>query len=417
MKRKNGNTILFCILLLILVSVTLVGCTSTENSVVSLDRELTTEEKIEDFEYMYKTLEENYPFFKVNERVNEVNWLANKDEYEKRIRKTRNDEEFANELNMIICELHNDHTHLILKDDIDYYYNIYVNDSYGLKKISKPWTKVLNEDKVKARYNFNKKRLKQSNKENYEETSSSAEFTSDIIVPNEVAYLQIKKIYGSRIEEDEILIRNFLESVKNYPKLIIDIRGSRGGYNLYWVNNIVLPLIKEPLSTKYYVFAKNGENSKKFYKARNLNMKSISELDEELVSKFPEEVKTDFSYYSVFETQISPNDPVDFNGKIYLLVDRRVYSSSDQLASFAKETGFATLVGERTGGDGIGIDPLLFSLPNSGLVVRYSSLLCLNPDYTINEEVQTTPDIELPPFSPVDYKYDECIQYVIEDEI
>ncbi|MCG4564301.1 S41 family peptidase [Anaerosalibacter bizertensis] len=92
-----------------------------------------------------------------------------------------------------------------------------------------------------------------------------------------------------------------------------------------------------------------------------------------------------------------------------------VYSAAEGFASFAKASGFATLVGERTGGDGIGIDPLFFSLPNSGLVVAFSSLLCLNPDYTINEEVQTTPDIEVNPMPHPDYRYDECIQTVIKD--
>ena len=413
MKRKNGNTILFCILLLILVSVTLVGCTSTENSVVSLDRELTTEEKVEDFEYMYNTLEENYPFFKVNERVYKINWLTNKDEYEKRIRHTNNDEEFANELNMILCELHNNHTHLISKDDFDFYYKSY---AYKADRYNKPWGKVLDNKKVKTRYNFTEKSLEELNNGNYLQNSRPA-FKSDIIIPNDVAYIKVKQMDGFRLEEDGVEIRKFFESIKDYPKLIVDIRGNGGGSDYYWVKNIVQPLINEPLSVDYYLFARGGEDSQKFYKARKMKLKEIDTLDENLKLEFPKDISSDFKYYKLSTSQIKPKNPVGFKGKIYLLVNSLVYSSSETFASFAKGSGFATLVGGKTGGDGMGIDPLLFSLPNSGLVVRYSSLLCLNPDYTINEEVQTTPDIELPPFSPVDYKYDECIQYVIEDEI
>lgn len=413
MRSKNRKKLLFYVLTFILVSTTLAGCSSNKDSVATINRELTVEEKVEDFEYMYKTLEENYPFFKVNERVNRINWLANKDEYKKRIKETRNDEEFANELNMIICELNNDHTHLLSKDAFDSYYKLY---AYKADKYNKPWGKVLDNKKVKARYNFTEKNLEELKNENYLQNSKPA-FKSDIIIPNDVAYIKVKQMDGFRIEEDGVEIRKFLESIKDYPKLIVDIRGNGGGSDYYWVKNIVQPLINKPLSVDYYLFAKGGEDSQKFYKARKMNLKDISTLDENLIHKFPEEISTDFKYYKLSTDKIKPKNPVGFKGKIYLLVNSGVYSSSERFASFAKGSGFATLVGGRTGGDGIGIDPLLFSLPNSGLVVRYSSLLCLNPDYTINEEVQTTPDIELSPFSPVDHKYDECIQYVINDEI
>lgn len=314
---------------------------------------------------------------------------------------------------MIICELNNAHTHLISKDEFYSYYKLY---AYKANRYNKPWGKVLDNKKAKTRYNFTEKNLKALKNENYSENSSPA-FQSDIIVPNDVAYIKIKRMDGFRLEEDGVEIRKFLESIKDYSKLIIDIRGNGGGSDYYWIKNIVQPLINEPLSVDYYLFARGGEDSQKFYKARKMNLKEIDTLGENLINKFPEEISTDFKCYKLSTSQIKPNKPVGFKGKIYLLVNSLVYSSSESFASFAKGSGFATLVGGKTGGDGMGIDPLLFSLPNSGLVVRYSSLLCLNPDYTINEEVQTTPDIELSPFSPVDYKYDECIQYVIKDEI
>lgn len=60
---------------------------------------------------------------------------------------------------------------------------------------------------------------------------------------------------------------------------------------------------------------------------------------------------------------------------------------------FSKNTDFATLVGTNTGGDGGVADPILISLPNSGLIVRFSMLYGLNPDGTGNEKYGTTPDI------------------------
>ncbi len=59
-------------------------------------------------------------------------------------------------------------------------------------------------------------------------------------------------------------------------------------------------------------------------------------------------------------------DPIGFDGKIYLIVNNKVYSAAESFASFCKDSDFATLVGGTTGKDGIGTNPLVFSLPNSG---------------------------------------------------
>ena len=84
-----------------------------------------------------------------------------------------------------------------------------------------------------------------------------------------------------------------------------------------------------------------------------------------------------------------------FNGKIYLLVDGEVFSSSETFAYFSKATKFATIIGERTGGDGIGTDPLITTLPNSGISIRYTGEMGLNIDGSANEEMRTKPDFEI----------------------
>ncbi len=56
-------------------------------------------------------------------------------------------------------------------------------------------------------------------------------------------------------------------------------------------------------------------------------------------------------------------------------------------------TNSATLVGEPTGGDGIGIESLLFHLPNTGFVIKTPFVLGLDPMGQINHVVKTQPDI------------------------
>ncbi len=68
-------------------------------------------------------------------------------------------------------------------------------------------------------------------------------------------------------------------------------------------------------------------------------------------------------------------------------------SSAEMLASFCKETKLATLVGSRTGGDGIGFDPMQVDLPNTAFVMRFSNVMGVTESGSINELDQTLPDI------------------------
>ena len=71
-----------------------------------------------------------------------------------------------------------------------------------------------------------------------------------------------------------------------------------------------------------------------------------------------------------------------FHGRIWVLVGPAVYSASESFAVFGQETGFATLVGSPTGGDGIGaLDPVFLQLPNSGILVPVSYTHLFFPTY------------------------------------
>jgi C-terminal processing protease CtpA/Prc len=93
----------------------------------------------------------------------------------------------------------------------------------------------------------------------------------------------------------------------------------------------------------------------------------ISGIKDEQLPNLPSEALKMFKTYSKNTDVIIPQESVGFKGKIYLLVDSSVYSASEGLAAFAKGTGFAKVVGSRTGGDGLGMDPLVVALPNSGM--------------------------------------------------
>ena len=118
----------------------------------------------------------------------------------------------------------------------------------------------------------------------------------------------------------------------------------------------------------------------------------IKNLDEKLINSFDS--------FNIIENVYYPNEEknIGFNGKIYLLVSNSVYSASEALTYLCKETGFATIIGTNTGGDGIqdgNGGPIKIVLPNSKLIFQFTASIGINSDGTINEIEGTKPDVYL----------------------
>ena len=112
---------------------------------------------------------------------------------------------------------------------------------------------------------------------------------------------------------------------------------------------------------------------KDYVDKREIRVDSIDNLPKELLENAPKDIMTDFSEFMESTVVIESDNKSKFKGNIYLLVDDAVYSSSESFSIFCKDSGFATLIGEKTGGDGGGIDPILFDLENSVLIIRMAS--------------------------------------------
>lgn len=405
-KYMRISVIILAIMLMV------VGCSSEEVTITAedpitygiVDTNLSTEEKLEDFEYMYTLLEENYPFFEVNKRLHKVDWLKNKNKYKKMVKNTNNDAEFFVAIDHILRDLNNPHTHVFSGEVYKRYYKHFYPYEH----------EVLNYEKSMERYDFD------GNVDNIELNPESDFLISDdevlktnILEEDEIAYMQIKSMSAYHIKEDYGRVKEFLEEVEDYDKLIIDIRGNTGGFDDYW-KNIVGFLIDEPKKVEYCSFFRGNYRDKyEMYKVSTGN--PIDNLDDDVLDKLPKEVKDNFDYYDTNFVIVEPWNVVDFKGKVYLLVDKYVFSSAEKFASFAKDSGFATLVGETTGGDRVFPEIPFAYLPNSGLVIRFSAELGINQDGTINMETRTTPDIEVDPTPNEDFMKDPCIQAVIED--
>lgn len=458
--------------------------------------QLSTQEKLEDFNYLYETLKNNYPFFEVKKRMLNYDWLANKKEFEEQIKQTKNDKEFYEELNRIVNLVQNAHTHILEKDFYQELKDIYENPHSGYSpsrrdilnndkalEMSRYWqnkltsyrsyipiifryidgkyvvmdgnleqydipkgavlTKVDDVDinqyiktlnsSMYLYYDYNRNQQKLDELTIYTEPNSEVKlslidrnnkdieiivteepfneeifekyydydeedknYRLEILEESKTAYIRLSSMMtvdAFSSEEDGQIIYDFLKKVEDYPYLIVDIRGNGGGSDGYWRSNLVAFLLSKHTYYDAHLLYKDSEYIKPFIEDRYslFDAKPTTELPAN--KNYPPELKTDLKYYVTMTNDVIPNNPVKFSGKIYLLVDGEVYSAAESFASFAKSTGWATLVGTTTGGDGIIADPALMMLPNSGIVIRFSSCMGLNPDGTANEEYHTAPDI------------------------
>lgn len=379
---------------------------------------LTVEEKVEDFEYLYETIVENYPFLEVNKRLTGLDWASQKEVYLERIKRTSTDEEFNNALAEILSDLHNGHTKMMDKTNIKSLRNTY----YRSKKQGS-WQAInfdmLNHPLVLKRYRMADilPIIKNTSNKNTTQASISNASIKNII-KDKIAYIHIPQmIQPWEMSGDQEIIDPYLQEIKDYQALIIDIRGNGGGNSSYWSHYLVPSIIAQPYSAETYNFWKDGELINAFIKARyhsKMFINKVSKLDTTQLPMLPPEIHESFTYYSKGTITTNPSETsIGFKGNIYLLVDSGVYSSSEALAMFAKESGFATLIGEKTGGDGIGTDPLLAMLPNSGYVFKFSKDMGTTGDGTCNEEHKTVPHYEIKSPERTDFSNDACIQKVL----
>ena len=225
----------------------------------------------------------------------------------------------------------------------------------------------------------------------------TANLHPEILEEGRIAYLGIDVFDLSRYEEDAAVALPFYEQVKDYDHLIIDISQNPGGSMSYFNDLVVAPLARETLTVPTYQLFKDGENNREFLQIE----KGLAEGSYRPIEELPvlpnlnvEDAAQLNCFFQEDYTVVPTGD--GFSGKIWLLVSENNYSSSEYAAMFSKQTGFATLVGNTTSGDGIGTDPAYLILPNSGLVVQYSPMYGVTSDGTGSEEFGTRPDILSP---------------------
>lgn len=354
--------------------------------------QMTSEQRMEDYEYLWNTLRDSYGFWGVLERSG-IDAEAIYKDYLEYLQENDNDVDFFIAINSALYRMGSaGHLSLIDPESYEEFRTIYA-------KIPgrQVWDQAINQkttaDQYKKLLEFIRATEEEDEIDNWAESQAERNLDYFILPGGQIAYLRISSFDMSVYESDKKEIFEFYQQASGCEHLIIDITANSGGGESYWEDLLVAPNITETLTAKQYAMLSDSVNNHPYLEAA-IPAAERYPIDQLLLDNVRDEDKAFATHYVEVEHTVHPasSEPA-FSGGIWVLTSPYVYSASESFALFCKDTGFAKLVGTNTGGDGIGIDPVYVVLPNSGLLVRYSMLVGLNHDGSINEEAGTAPDI------------------------
>ena len=347
---------------------------------------------LEDVDYLFYILEHNFPFFNAAERalgIDVAELKANTRETIERGVPGRTDERFLELLERDFFSHFNGFGHLFTMDD--WFYSFIL---HGFQ-LDSPWVYVLDNPASRSFY---------TNAPFFGGEGAEFVFPNNVVTERieegRIASISIRSFNRDNIPHDTEIVLPFLESIaEDYEHLIIDIRGNGGGASAYFREAVMQFLIDEPVSYTYYFFTTNGDHVRMFYNEtpRTPHYFTASPIPVGFLDRFPYLDADDaelLHYHFYRKHTIYPSDyRVGFNGNIWLLVDERNFSAADYAATVTQQTGFAIIVGTPTGGAGIGFDPVVAVLPNTGIAFRFQGVYSVDHLGRNGYEFVTQPDV------------------------
>ena len=372
---------------------------------------LTIEQALYDYDTMWQLLEENFPYFEAIKRELGIDWEAVKAEYRQLLDDRAYDgyisqDDFIQTINSCLREF----------QSVGHLFLVPVNTRLTLLDLFKdsenaPYqniVKIVSNPKSQLFY----KRMNQlpswssSGSNSYSKESDPisidglaalSEHLFTGYAEGRVPYLKIES-FTQWDDVAQAKLEGFFSSISQKEHLIIDVRGNGGGNDGAWRSGIVPFLAQQEYEFTQFWAAKSGTLNlmlePEFDKSRGYITRYTDDSWQKEFPYISPDMLTGTDIFLKASSTLSCTDAKDkFHGKIWLLVDEYCYSATDALVWFCKETGFATVVGTKTGGNGKGAQPYMMALPYSGLIVEYEPYLSFNSDGTCNGISGTVPDI------------------------
>ena len=406
-KQFHGGRIFIGPVTLLLCACLLMGCTDTVAPVdiepaetapadsEPTKTEFTKKELLADYDALWEMLEEDYLYFPLLERqgVNIASLkISTRQQLEDRI---TDFDGFYYLLNNMFGKMQF-FAHLSVVDpEILYVYQKYLgtDDSPG-----NGWQKSLQSPQTQSIYDYLKSTSKDTPAISYDVTKGYREVDASYDAQHKAVTFVVTSFNDAVLERDRDFINDYLTSLGDVEieHIIFDISGNPGGNDFYWQNNIVAPC-GGTYEWSSYLYLRDTELTRSYF-FDDFNPQPISSVTDHTLPSFVQELE--LTYMIQDRSQLISDAVLGENAltaKRWVIIDNRVYSSADSFTAFCKATGWATLVGQTTLGDGQGVSPVLIVLPNTGLLVRFSALAAETPDGTLNAITGIEPDIHVDP--------------------
>ena len=367
---------------------------------------LTPEQRLEDYDHLVKTLKDSSLCLGVHDRENPEDPAEDIfRKYREMVAENDSDDAFYSAVYSTLWRL-GSYGHLWIIEPEDYYEMLdwcKTQDTTGREQW-KAVTEASEEQYAKLKAYLDG--LGEEDGGSWSGGGETGENLHTLLLPEEgVAYLKVDSFlpdYDPEYQKEAQAILDFYNAAGGCTDLIIDLTDNSGGSERYWQNLLAAPLADAPLSCTNYALLADSENNRPYIE----NVFDPSELHP--ISELPDLPKLErggleaATHFVESTLRVTPAaERAAFRGRVWLLVGPMVYSASESFAVFCRATGFATLVGSQTSGDGIGaLDPILMRLPNSGILIQFTMMYGLNPDGSGSEETGTAPDILSPAGEP-----------------
>lgn len=298
-----------------------------------------------DFDYVFDTLEKYYALFYRN---GTYDFLKNRDAYKKELKNIKTDREFFDKMNKILSRLEDGHTNLLDSEETYHIKETFslANDNY-LNSVNIDLINYLFETKISKIKIFDKI---------FGKSLANTQNLKVQDINKDISYLKIRSMIDPESDafaDDLSLLKSYLKKSKNKRVLIIDIRGNGGG-NASYIYDYLYPMImgkKDFKDTHEYILFRTDEVFK--YDPQYPEIKRVIKKIKESDFKYMEEnipfLKKDkemmgdlrknythIIFNPGYKNKGEFKDDYKFDGNIYLLVDRDVYSSPKLQLTFLK---------------------------------------------------------------------------------
>lgn len=343
--------------------------------------DLDTADYLEDYDYLCSMIESEFVFLPLLEEQG-IDYEAIKAQRRKQIdSQDMNLERFYGCLWGMTADLQNQAHFSVMQPEM-YFYLV----GSGEESFSGAYREILFDSKAMDAYTT----LMSENSSTQQGSNAQIhEVKAQYIEDYHMVLFRIPTFEDGGIQIDENTIMDELNHFSDKPieHIVFDITGNGGGQYPYWTDDIVTPFGGE-FYWRQRLYYRSSDYTNNQLEIRRSGVETLDDTTEE-ISDSLKKIGLD----SVIDNNVLLCDSEETypDAKRWLLVDEGVYSAADAFAAFCKDTGWATVVGRKTRGDG-SAKRIMVELPNTGLIVEFSVMTTLNEKGEPNVLCGTYPD-------------------------